>query len=279
MTQKTFIRIGITALALQLGTSLVQAQIFNLSDNNATADINVGSSVGMYNWSVQGQNQLFQQWFWYRVGNTGPEAPINTISPALAIANNGTRGLSTTYSQGQFSVRVEYLLTGGLLGGTKSTIAETITINNLSLAPLDFHFFQYSDFDLGGNAAGDSVVIGKNLFTGLYNTANQIHPLVTFEESVISPGANHAEVGFFPNTLNKLNDLNTDNLNDITGLTGPGDVNWAFQWDFSIAPGASAIINKSKYVELTAIPEPTSVTFILSAAAICAVRRLRRSVS
>jgi len=276
MKHSALIRLAASALSLQLGTFLVQAQTFNLSDNNATADINVGTSAGMYNWSVQGQNQLFQQWFWYRVGASGAEAPINTISPALAVANNGTRGLSTTYSQGQFSVRVEYLLTGGLLGGTKSTISETITINNVSLAPLDFHFFQYSDFNLGGSAAGDSVVIGKNLFTGLYNAANQVHPLVSFEESVISPGANHAEVGFFPNTLNKLNDLNTDNLNDVTGLTGPGDVNWAFQWDFSIAPGASAIINKSKYVELTAIPEPTAITFLLSAVAFVTLRRSRR---
>ena len=257
----------------------MQAQIFNLSDNNATASIDVGSSVGMFNWTVQGQDQLFQQWFWYRVGNSGPEAPINTISPAVAVANTGTRGLSATYSQAQFSLRVEYLLTGGLLGGTKSTIGETITINNLSLSTLDFHFFQYSDFDLGGSAAGDSVIIGKNLLTGLYNTANQIHPLVTFQESVHTPGANHAEVGFFPNTLNKLNDLNTDTLSDITGLTGPGDVNWAFQWDLSIAPGASAIISKSKYVELTAIPEPTSMTFLLSAAAFYAMLRSRRSAS
>ena len=83
-------------------------------------------------------------------------------------------------------------------------------------------------------------------------------------------------MGFFPNTLNKLNDLNTDNLNDVTGLTGPGDVNWAFQWDFSIAPGASAIINKSKYVELTAIPEPTAITFLLSAVAFVTLRRSRR---
>lgn len=275
---QSILRLGVSVVALHLGTSLVQGQIFNLSDNNATATVDVGSSAGMSNWTVQGQDQLFQQWFWYRVGNSGPEAPINTISPALAYATNGTRGLSTTYSQAQFSVRVEYTLTGGLLGGTKSSIGEIITINNLSLAPLDFHFFQYSDFDLGGDAAGDSVVIGKNLFTGLYNTANQIHPLVTFHESVISPGANHAEVGFFPNTLNKLNDLNTDTLNDVTSLTGPGDVNWAFQWDFTINPGASAIINKSKYLELTAIPEPTSFTLLVSAAAFYVVRRSRRTV-
>jgi hypothetical protein len=254
----------------------MQAQVFNLSDGNATADVDAGSSAGMYNWSVQGQDQLHSQWFWYRVGNTGPEAPINTIGPALAYATNGTRGLSTTYSQAQFSVRVEYLLTGGLLGGTKSTIGETITINNLSGSPLDFHFFQYSDFDLGGSAAGDSVAIGKNLFTGLYNTANQIHPLVTFQEAVITPGANHAEVGFFPGTLNKLNDLNTDTLSDSTGLTGPGDVSWAFQWDFSIAPGASAIISKSKYIQLEVIPEPASAALMLVGAAILVTRRARR---
>lgn len=282
VSRKTFmkylsiVRFGCSVIAFQAGSLVAQAQIFTLSDNSATADVNVGSSSGMFNWTVMGQDQLFQQWFWYRVGASGPEAPINTISPALAVATNGTRGLSTTYSQAQFSVGVEYLLTGGLLGGKKSTIAETITIHNSSLSTLDFHFFQYSDFDLGGSTGGDSVVIGKNAFTGLYNSADQFDPLHTFQESVVSPGANHAEVGFYPSTLNKLNDLNADTLNDVTSLTGPGDVDWAFEWDFSIAPGESTVINKSKSVEL--IPEPTSMALLVSAAAFCTMRRIRRRI-
>ncbi len=70
-------------LMLLAGTLGVQAQIQTLTDNNSVAQINPNSQSGMFNWSVDGQNQLNQQWFWYRIGNT-PEQSIDTISAPLA---------------------------------------------------------------------------------------------------------------------------------------------------------------------------------------------------
>src|SRR5437762_221264 len=83
-----------------------QAQVVTLTDNNSVAQIDTASQAGMFNWSVDGQNQLTQQWFWYRIGNT-PEKSIDTIS-APANVPAGPNGVATTYNNGQYSVRVQY---------------------------------------------------------------------------------------------------------------------------------------------------------------------------
>jgi len=54
------------------------AQIVTMNDGGSSATIDLGSSAGMNNWSVLGQNQLNQQWFWYRTDG-GVAQPINTI--------------------------------------------------------------------------------------------------------------------------------------------------------------------------------------------------------
>ena len=84
--------VAFAALSLSFQASIWQAeaQIVTLTDNNSSAQVDVGSQAGMFNWSIQGQNQLNQQWFWFRVGQA-PEAAINTISPAAITLYNGTR--------------------------------------------------------------------------------------------------------------------------------------------------------------------------------------------
>ena len=54
-----------------------------LVDRNSTADIDPLTLTGVDSWVCDGTDNLFQQWFWYRIGNTGPEASIDTISTPL----------------------------------------------------------------------------------------------------------------------------------------------------------------------------------------------------
>src|SRR5882672_10436374 len=91
---------SLIACALVFGaTGMSQAQIINLHDNNSSASINTGSSAGMFNWSVDGQNQLSQQWFWFRAGNMTREQSIDTIS-APVITTPDARSLYTRYFNG-----------------------------------------------------------------------------------------------------------------------------------------------------------------------------------
>jgi hypothetical protein len=275
----TILQFCIIASALAAPARQSQAAIITLVDNNSVAQVDNGSSAGMFNWSVDGQNQLAQQWFWYRVGNN-PEASINTIS-APTITTPNARTLYTTYNNGAFSVEVDYSLTGGLAGSGHSDIGESIRINNLTATPLDFHFFQYSDFDLGGTPGGQTVQLGRDLSGTHFNEALQTGPGAILDESitVAAPGANHGEAAFFNSTLVKLNNGVPDTLNDNAGPVGPGDATWALQWDLVIAPGGSALISKDKYIQLAAaVPEPSTLALISVGLAGLARRRRHTAV-
>ncbi len=269
---------GLAFLSLALHGFVWQghAQI-TLHNNNSTAIINPTTQAGMSHWDIQGQNQLNQQWFWFRLGNN-PEASINTISPPVISLFAGTRGADITYTSPLFSLTTEYLMNpGGSIVGPgqigQADISETITIQNLTGSPLDFHLFQYSDFDLAG-PGNDTVSLGTDSF-GRYNSASQSDggALLAESVSVTAPSASHGEAAPFPFTINKLNNGLSDVLNDIN-TAGPTNVTWAFEWDLTIDPNNSVTISKDKHLEVQIVPEPS--TLALVAAGLVSVRCLRR---
>ncbi len=250
------------------------AQIVTLSDGNSQAHVNVGSQAGMYNWIVDGQDQLAQQWFWFRVGSTGPERSVDSLGvPTISTIPNL---LQTTWTANDFTMRISYLLTGGATGSGVSDISETIRIDNTTSAPLEFHFFQYSDFDLLNTMGADRVELGRNLQGGFDQALVWKGNSVMREwwsDTGVTPGASHGEVGFYGQTLSRLNDGLPTTLNDDAGPIGPGDVTWAFQWDLTIAPGKSAIISKDKSL---VVPEPTSISLMVCGLLYLGLRRARR---
>jgi hypothetical protein len=238
-----------------------QAVVVALSDNNSVAQIDPNSQAGMFNWSVQGLNELYQQWFWYRIGDAPGtlQHSIDTISTPV-VNMFGTRETTITYTAPNFLLSIDYLLTGGAFVGpgqtANSDIGESIRIINTSGSALVFRFFQYSDFDLGGPSS-DSVQLGRNL-RGQFNDAFQQDPLAGLTETVTTPGASHGEVDTFANTRTRLNTIANYTLNDTAGPIGPGDVTWALEWDLTIAPGGSALISKDKYLSVV-VPEPSAI--------------------
>jgi len=228
----------------------------------------------MYNWFVDGQDVLAKQWFWYRNGG-GPEFSIDTIS-APVNSSFGVNHLKSSYTHASFSLSVEYSLTGGSPLSGVANLNESIVVHNTTATPLTFHFFQYSDFDLG--PGGDFVQLGTNIF-GKYNLANQLNSAsFNFSEAVSTPGANHGQVAFFPVLLTSLNDGASTTLSDVAGPIGPGDATWAFQWDVTLAPsgelGDTFLLSKLKRIEL--VPEPSSVLVgLMGLAAFNWIRRRR----
>ena len=263
---------GAFGVVLLCGAPFTQGQIVPLVDKNSSAQINAGTSSGMFNWTVDGVNQLVQQWFWFRVGAVGGESPINALGPASILTPNA-RTAYITYANAAVSVEVDYLLTGFAVGSRNSDISETIRISNRTAAPLDFHFFQYSDFDLAGTPGSDTVQLGQDIY-GKYNEAAVTKVGSSVSETVVSPGANHGEAAIFNSTLVKLNDANPTTLNDNVGPVGPGDATWAFEWDFTIAPGASLGISKDKYLHWNPVPEPSTVALLVGG--LIAARLYRR---
>jgi hypothetical protein len=267
------IRLSMVALVVGAGAG-AHAQVVTLSDHNSVALLDPHSQAGMFNWSVDGVNQLFQQWFWYRVGATGLAHSIDTISTPT-VATFGTRQVFTSYTSSTFSVEVDYLLTGSTAGSGHADMGETIKITNLSGQPLDYHFFQYSDFDLGGTPGGQTVTLGKDL-NNLFNEALQTGPAGTLDETttVATPGANHGEAAFFASTRTNLNTVASYTLNDVAGPVGPGDATWAFEWDLLIPAGGDVLISKDKLIN---VPGPGAASLLgLGLAGLA--RRRRRAV-
>ena len=127
-------------------------------------------------------------------------------------------------------------------------------------------------FNLNGQSA-DTVQLGQNLH-GLYNEASQTSGPNGLTETVVTPGANHGEVGPVGATLAKLNGGGPVVLGPNTGPLGPGAVTWALQWDFQMNPNASQIISKDKYLDVLVVPEPSALALLgLGAAALVSFRR------
>ncbi len=269
---------GCRALALAAASALMmaicQAQVITLTDRGSTAVVDLGSSAGMNQWTVTGlpagmENQLHQQWFWYRI-NGGLAQPVNTIGPAVySFDPNVPNLLSATYANADVSVTIKYTLTGGGIG--QADISEGLTLQNLHPASaFDFHFYQYSDFNLLNNPAGDSVQM-VNDYVAQWKGDTSI------QEAIIAPEANYFEANFTggaDSTLNRLNTIPSLNLNDNPEALN-GDVTWAFQWDFMNL--GTATIQKDKLLSVSFVPEPPTFAFVALGLAALLLRRHARA--
>lgn len=237
----------------------IAAQTYTLTDGNSTVSIDPGSPAGVNAWTVDGQNQLNTEWLWYRVGNSGTAASVDTISTPT-VSQPAAGALTTTYHNSQFSLQVVYSLVGGASGSGTSDLGEQVKIQNLTSAPLAFNFFQYSAFALGG-VNNQSVQLGKNL-QGKFNQALVSSGNVSITENIdgaFSPGANHGEAALLNSTINNLQNTAGYNLNDNM-QAGPGNPTWALQWTNPIAPGSTLTISEDLNIAgvvITPVPEPS----------------------
>ena len=265
-TRSTAFGLVLCALAGVVGQYSANAATGSLTDGNSSISLDLSSSAGMTSWLVNGINQVQQQWFWFRVGNSGPEADISTIS-APVITQTLSKQLTVAYDlPGQYGVTVRY----DLSGGSNPQLSEAITIFNHTAGSLDFHFFQYGQVTLGNSTANQNVALTSDLSgitsVGQYGPGGQ-----SYQEAFVN-SASRGEAGLVsdsPNTLAKLTDLNPTTLND-NAAAGSNNPTYAVQWDLSINAGASKPISI-----ITAIPEP-SVFALATLAAIGLFQSKRR---
>ena len=121
---------GLALLAV-MGAVPAFSQLITLTDGNATATIRANNVAnywerGMTGWTTDGVNHLFNQWFYYRIGNDR-ERTIDTISaPTVTLWPANANLAKITYQNSLIKVETTYLLTGGSNGSGRSDIAESI---------------------------------------------------------------------------------------------------------------------------------------------------------
>jgi hypothetical protein len=250
-----------------------QGQVYTLSDQNSTAQVNTTNQSGMFNWVVDGQNVLNQQWFWIGVSNSAPISIDKIGSTSSSMPTSQL--LDTTNANANYSVQVDYLLTGAPNGSGQSDIGESIRIANTSATTQTFHFYEYSQFNLAGGP--NSIQLGKNL-KGYFDLADQENGLGTsLSETVATPGAQEGEAEPFNVTLAKLNNGVLPVTLSGNMAAGPGNVTWAFEWDITLAAGTDFLISKDKSVDVAPIPEPASLSLISLGLIALAARKFRAS--
>ena len=265
---------GVIVIAAALTGAVFHSQaadpLYTIANNNSFVDINLGaqSPVGAVNWRVDSVDHLNLQWFWYRIGTTGPERSIDTISNPTIIPTPGHQ-LDVTYANSGLSVRVLYSLTGNNPGTGRSILGETITIINTLGYATNFHFFQYADFDLNGVTDGQSVTMSKAGPT--WYKAVQTMGTRSITETVIS-GSQHVEAALYNETLAKLEDGSSTSFLDPASASG--NVTFSFQWDLTLAAGASVQFSKT----ITLVPEPSALALAGLGVVAWVIGRRRRLV-
>jgi uncharacterized protein (TIGR03382 family) len=286
--------LGLVGVGMAASVGTANAQLLNLTDQSASVLISADTQAGVFEWDVSGIDHLAKEWWWLQVGGSRfsvDALPVTSSQPAVNKA-------ITTYTDAinGYTVEISYELTGSDFASGQSLLKEAVSIQNTSGSPLDISLFMYSDFDLGGNASGDTTsLFGVNDSDFIFGDTKG------WTEASQRDGANShgiivngfpllGEVDIFANTLNKLNTSTDPLITDASlvlaptfgsptvsefGPDGPADMTYAFQWDFNIAAGDGDGVGVDKSLDVTPIPEPaTAALGLLALAALFRARRI-----
>jgi hypothetical protein len=249
------------------------AQDFTLTHNNSSAQVNItNAGAGVLNWKVDGVNNLSDQRFFYRVGSSGPESLVQSISSSPTVSftqiPNVLSKLDVTYANASFSVRTVFQLTGGTGTSGTSGLSETITVKNLTGSILDFHLFQYSDFDLYGLTGGQTAQYSFDALAQPYKvTQTDGTRSVTEILNASTATIGHYDAALAGATLASLMDGSATVLGD--NASSAGNVTFAYQWDASLSPNGTLTISKLMNI----VPEPSSAALVLMGVSALFIRR------
>jgi len=253
--------IGAVIPLLVIGTA-VQSTAQTISVANSSLQLNATSG-SLTSWTVNGQNELNSQSYYYSIGGN-PVNSIGTISaPSTPIFGGqsflGTllsTNVSVTYENSALDVTTKYILetqSGG------AELASTFTIVNPTAASEVLSFYQYSDFALGG-AGGQSMqfLLGTTNYAMLQNGHGMY---LNGELSAIVGGvpATVGEIaGPYDGTQFGLGNGNPAPLFNNSVLSASGsNVNFGYEFEATLNPGSALVIS-----EIQTVPEPSCIALV-----------------
>ena len=248
----------------------------SLVDDNTTLLVDLtphASEALMSAWTVDGSLLLHRQDYFYRIGNAGGEAPLDTFGSLSSYGwfdtnfDGHTNLVYAKYSELNLAdIELTISLVGGSSDSGVSDVTHQLKITNTGESTLEFHLFQYVDFDL---ADGGEIITDPN--SGRPIKVVQSGGAWTVSE-VVTPDAGHGEIALLdaPSIYDRLTDNDPSTLADAYGPVGPGDIEYALQWDLQIPAGGSFILSK----DILVTPEPG--TLVMGLVGLLGLRLMRR---
>lgn len=220
-------------------------------------------------------NQLFQNWWYYRVQGDTREYPFGTYARSaggqIAGSSNYT-GNVATYNWTDTNASAVTRFTGtyistlnhGAQVGT-ATLSQSFQITNPGATALTITLFNYADLDVNGANPNDTDTAtgGVNAITDKDGPWQVVHSAV---------GASAFQVSPFSDIRDFLLDTAVNNLNNSGLPFGPGDYTGAFQWNLTIPAGQSTTVTSA--LAISPVPEPG--TLLLTGAAVAGALAWRR---
>ena len=271
----------VVALIVLTGTQSAWALSGTLAESNVEVELN---DTGMVDWKLDGIDHLKRQWFWVRVGDSGPEKLLdgnNFIETFSTFPSPAFGSFANYFDPGtRLDISVFDMVVGGIPGRQWSDIAQTVRLRNYGAGYLSVHLFQYVDLDLGGTAEGDIArwvtpnVISQHQQVGT-GIAGGDHAVV--DMSVMGVPSK-VMLGSPDELLGMLNDDYATNLTTVP-YAGGDDVAWLLQWDIKLDPNGMAILSE----DMLMYPAPEPVTMLSVVMGVFGIgryaRRRRRKAS
>ncbi|WP_310476265.1 PEPxxWA-CTERM sorting domain-containing protein [Sandarakinorhabdus sp.] len=163
-----------------------------------------------------------------------------------------------------------------------ATLSKTVSFTNLSAAAIDFHLFDYTDFDIRFNAL-TQLDTARLVSPGRIITSSSSIPFSIDASAQVA--ADRYQISNFitpyfqffidqdgPTTL-----PNTPALGAEFPAT-PGDTAFAFQWSRMIAPGDSFTVGQvARYLPTSSVPEPANWAYFIAGFGLIGIAARRRT--
>ena len=225
--------------------------LITLQDKNSIIQIDPTTESGMFSWSVDETNQIFQHWFWLSAASNSDQASLDNFGMTSGVLN-APNVVTLNYPVPGLSVSIGFVLTGGTIGSQRSDLTENFMIQNITNIPVTLHFFEYADFDLADIADQDTVS-----FPGTKSAVQEGKGMM-MTEAIQGPAPNYWEAGWYDITLTKLDGNTPLILADKFIPQAPGDQTYAYEWATNLNPGQSFVLNLKKSIQ--PVPVQLSIT-------------------
>ncbi len=249
-----------TALDITDGDVVVQnLGAFGFTANNSVLSFDGGAT-----------DQLYQMFGYVgtasgveRVNGTNFDVitPLSNVGPVATsvLELNATGAAALGLNAGD--IRLEY--TFGLVNDTSPSDVDgftwDFTITNQSASTLDTTFYSYLDLDLDGVGDYADDIATADLQQIIVQDADS--STIYYWNASSSGPADHFQVQQFPTVRNFLDGLSTvTDLPDNDANFGPADFTAAYQYDFSIAAGAS---DGNGVGSISPVPEPSTALLVM----------------